>query len=35
MHSDVAAKRQPWFMTPPAIAVLSAAMAIALNVIFW
>jgi SSS family solute:Na+ symporter len=35
MHSDVAAKRQPWFLTPPAIAVLSAAMAIALNVIFW
>src|SRR3984885_1878640 len=35
LHSDVAAKRQPWFLTPPAIAVLSAAIAIALNVIFW
>src|SRR3984957_4146469 len=35
MHSDVAAKRQPWFLTPPAIAVLAVAMVVALNVIFW
>ena len=30
-----ASKQQPWFRTPQAIAVLSAAMAIILNVIFW
>jgi len=35
LHSDAAPKQQPWFLTPPAIAVVSAAIVIALNVIFW
>jgi SSS family solute:Na+ symporter len=35
LHGDDVPKRQPWFLTPQALAILSAVTCLALNIIFW